>query len=317
MFNKIFNIFKGKKTRFRETIKKEKRRFYMFDKRKSSTFFSKRKKNIFQLKINYNFNKKIFYIFLLSGILISIIGIVYILKGGYFSIQNINIIINDKITDENIAYKSLDLIRGKSIFLENKGTIYKKLMDYQKNINNIEVNRVLPNILNIYIDSYPIIMDIYYNSKLYSLTSNGVLIPFKAINKDKERIILKIITTKENKYKILSYKKIFEDELIKQVYLLINSFKDNILEHPIEKILLYKDENELHIVTKNKTIFIFYISENIEKQIKKLIVYSKEKEKNLKFIYVDLRIEDKIFVCPYEKEYQCLKNYKRIYNKKQ
>lgn len=315
MFNKSFNILKWKNTRFKEDIKREKRKFYMFNTKKSNNFFKKRKRNNFQLKINYNFNKKNILYILLSGILISIIWIVYIFKWWYFSIQHINIEINDKISDEYIAYKSLKLIRWKSIFLENKDTIFKKLTDYQKNINDIKVNRILPDTINISINSYPIIMDLYYNSKLYSLTSNWVLIPYKAINEDKDRIKINVITTKENKYKILSYNKIFDDKLVKNIYLLINSFKNNILEHPIKKINFYKDEKELHITTKNNTIFIFYIWKNIEKQIKKLIVYSKEKDKNLKFVYIDLRIEDKIFLCPYKKEYQCLKNYKRIYKK--
>jgi hypothetical protein len=64
-------------------------------------------------------------------------------------------------------------------------------------------------------------------------------------------------------------------------------------------------------------MFIFSLEENIDKQLKKIIVYSKEKDKLLKYVYIDLRVEDKIFLCPYTKEYQCLKNYRRIYKKKQ
>lgn len=318
MWLKNTNIFKKKETRFRETIKKEKRRFYMFDKSKSNNFNCNRKKNnLLKIKLNFYFNKKIILKVLFLGIIFTLIWILYILKWGYFSIKHINIDANDTITDKNIAYNSIDTIRNKSIFFENSENISKKLLDYQKNINTIKVNKILPDTLNISIKSYPILMDIYINFKLYSLTSNGVIIPYKTINEDKERIVINIIKENENKYKILSYKKILRKELIDQIYYLINSFKDNLIEHNISKIDFYKDEKELHIKTKNNTIFIFSLSEETNKQLKKLIVFSKEKDKILKYIYVDLRVEDKIFTCPYTKEYQCLKNYRRIYNKKQ
>jgi len=318
MWSKFTNIFKKKEIRFKETIKKEKRRFYMFNKKKSSNFKCRRKrKKIFQLKINFNFNKKLILKVSFFGILIALIWILYILKWAYFSIKHINIKINDTITDENIAYKSIDNIRNKSIFLENNEDISKKLLDYQKNINNIEIDRILPNTLNISIDSFPIIMDVYNSFRLYSLTANWVLIPYRVINEDKNRIVINVIKSKENKYKILSYKKFFKVEIINKIYSLVNSFKDNILKHKIERIDFYINEKELHIKTKNNTIFIFSLDEDTNKQLKKLIVFSKEKDKILKYVYIDLRVEDKIFTCPYTKEYQCLKNYRRIYEKKQ
>lgn len=286
----------------------------MFNKKKSSNFFCKRKKNkVFQLKINFNFDKKIFLYIFLWWITFSILWIIYILKWDYFSVKNIIINIEDNITNENIAYKSINSIRNKSIFLENKENISKKLLDYQKNINNIKIEKFLPDTLKIYIDSFPLLMDVKYFWKKYSLTSNWVLIPFKKINIDKERFLVNINVNKGDKYKILSYKKIFKDDIVKKIYWLINSFKNNILDHKIESINLFIDERELHITTKNKTIFIFSIDENIEKQLKKLMVYAKEKNKILKYVYIDLRVEDKIFLCPYKNEYQCLKSYRRIY----
>jgi predicted transport protein len=81
MWNKFTYIFKRKKTRFKETIKKEKRRFYMFNKKKSSNFSCKRKKNkIFQLKINFNFNKKVILYFSLFFIVLALVSLLYIFK---------------------------------------------------------------------------------------------------------------------------------------------------------------------------------------------------------------------------------------------
>jgi len=317
MFKKFFNIFWKKNTRFKDKVFREKRKFYMFSWKKSSSFFCKRKKNNkFQLKINFKLDKKKILYITFIWIVISLISIVYVLKWWYFSIKKINIEIQDNITDEDIAYKSVDLIRNKSIFLENKENIIKKIIDYQKNIRDIYISKRLPDTINIKLKSYPILMKINYNDNIYFLTSNWVLIPYKKINDKKDLIKINVIDKKINKYKIISYKKIFKKEKIKKIYLLINSFRNNLIDHHIWKIIYYKNERELHIITKNKTIFIFSLEEDIEKQLKKLIVFHKEKDKKLKYVYIDLRIEDKLYLCPYKNEFQCLRNYKRIYWKK-
>lgn len=314
MLKKIINIFKWKKSRFKDVVKKEKSRFYMFRSKKSTNFYSRKKSKQFQLNFNYKIEKKTVLSFILAILIISLSGIIYIFNWNYFSIQKIRISILNGITDENIAYKSIDSIRNKSIFLEWYEDINKKLLDYQKNIKNITVNKILPNTLNITIKSYPIVMDVIYAERQYSLTSNWVIVPMKK-NKvlKKDKIILNIANSKEDKYRILSYKKIFTSEFVKKVFVLINSFKDNILDLKIEKASLFKKEKELHILTNNNTIFIFSLEEDISKQLKNLLVYIKWENSSLKQVYIDLRIKNKIFICPYKNEYQCRRNLKRIY----
>lgn len=322
MFKKIINIFKWKKSRFRDSIKKEKSRFYMFRNKKSTNFYSRKKSNQFQLKFNYKINKKAVLFFILWVLIISLSGIIYVFNWNYFSIQKIKISINDSITDENIAYKSIDSIRNKSIFLESNETINKKLLDYQKNIKSVQIKRLLPDTLEINISSYPIVLDIIYAERQYSLTSNWVVVPFKKNKKSEEKnilsdwnwkIILNIAHSKEDKYKILSYKKFFKPENVEQIFILINSFKNNILDLKIEKVNLFRKEKELHIFTKNKTTFIFSLEEDVSQQLKNLLVYKKWEKSSLRQIYIDLRVKNKIFICPYTSEYQCRRNLKRIY----
>jgi hypothetical protein len=63
------------------------------------------------------------------------------------------------------------------------------------------------------------------------------------------------------------------------------------------------------------SIFIFNLAQGIEKQIKKLAVYEKEKGNiyEKKYIYIDVRIPEKLYLCPFEAEYSCRENIKYIY----
>lgn len=55
--------------------------------------------------------------------------------------------------------------------------------------------------------------------------------------------------------------------------------------------------------------------ENIARQIEKLAVFQKESEDitQKKYIYIDVRIPGKLFLCSYEEEYKCRQNLKDIY----
>lgn len=135
----------------------------------------------------------------------------------------------------------------------------------------------------------------------------------KKTNKENNRIILKISNSEKDIYRLLNYKKFIEIKKLEKIYNLIKTFEKNLLELEINEILFYQKEREIHIITKNETIFIFSLEENISKQLKKILVYSKWKNNSLRQIYIDLRIQNKIFICPYKSEYQCKINLKRIY----
>jgi hypothetical protein len=63
------------------------------------------------------------------------------------------------------------------------------------------------------------------------------------------------------------------------------------------------------------SLFLFDLSYNIEEQIEKLAIYEKERGNiyEKKYIYVDVRIPEKLFLCPLESEYDCKANIKLIY----
>jgi hypothetical protein len=65
------------------------------------------------------------------------------------------------------------------------------------------------------------------------------------------------------------------------------------------------------------SIFIFDLAHDVISQIEKLAIYDKEKGYifDKKYIYVDTRIPEKLFLCPLEFEYDCRRNMKLIYGK--
>lgn len=312
---KIFlNLFKSKKRKFHEKIKKEKNRLYPKQRKKQTNYRKKRPGRQAQIHINFNFQKKNIIIFYLIGFIASLIWLLFIFKWEYFSIQEININSQDTISDINITYNSLDFLRNKNIFLISKKDIFQKILSYQKNIDSISINKKLPHTLNINIISSPIAFNTIFNEKNYILTTNWVAIQKKP-SSDKQIKTLEIINNSSSNFSNINYSQILEEITIKKITFLLESLQDNLIDYSNKKITYYSIEKEIHLLLNNNTLLIFNLSWNIKKQIKKLIVFNTEKKK-LRYIYIDLRIVNKIFSCDYDKEFYCRKNLKRIYTKK-
>jgi hypothetical protein len=75
-------------------------------------------------------------------------------------------------------------------------------------------------------------------------------------------------------------------------------------------------EREVHIDLKTGTKLIFDLMGEADEQIEKLLIFHKEQFnlKETKFIYIDLRIKNKIFFCNQEDEYKCILNLKNTYS---
>lgn len=308
--NNIKDFFKKYKKNKR--IKPNKSRLIL-SKMEQTTFIKKRKNITFK---NFNFNKikilwnnNMHYYFAIILIFISIL--LYIFLWPIFKIKYIEIIKQDNITNMTIAYKATDKYRGTSIFNINNKEILKRLRDYQYNIKNIKTEIDLPNTLKIKISSYKWLFNTTINEKSFIITENGTLVPSIYSEKLKELKIIK----KFDKNKFIDYKKILNDNFIKNISLIINNIKENIIDINIKEIKYYVTERELHIKTENGTLLIFNLNSDIKEQIKKLSIFNKEHiniEKS-KIIYLDLRIKNKVFYCTTENEYQCYKNLKSVY----
>ncbi|MDD3793762.1 MAG: hypothetical protein PHI37_03035 [Candidatus Gracilibacteria bacterium] len=280
--------------------------------------YTKKRKNI-NININFENYLKFFkknyipYYFIISIIIIT--SIIIILFGPFLNIRFIEIIKKDNITNMNIAYKSVEDIRGEKMFNIHEIDIFNKLKNYQNNIKSIDMKMILPNTIKLEIESYKEIFNITLNGNNYILVENGTIIPS---NHSKNLKFLNVIK-KIDRNKFIEYKQIFNPFFIEKINNIINKLEENIVNIKIKNIDYYEVERELHIQIENDNILIFSLDDDLDymSQIEKLVVFNKEYSSIIdnKIFYIDLRIKNKIFYCDANMSYQCSQNIKSIYNK--
>ncbi len=306
--------------RFFSFGKKRKRQKVIFAWAKQTTFIKKRVhfsiKNKSLEKLKFFWNNKSSYYLLLTFIFISLS--LYIVFWPVFKIKNIEIIKQDDITNMIISYKSVDSYRWKSIFSIKKSKIINSLKDYQHNIKMVKTNIVLPNTIKIKIESFKEVFNTDVNNKSFILTQNGVLIP-KAHSKSLKKLEIHNEVTNNQ---FLDYKKYLETEYITKILSIIENLESDLPKIKLKEFKYYVVEREFHVKTDKNTILIFDLDWWFDEQINKLIVFSKDTLKKTTPIYIDLRIDWKVFYCSKddekfhiekEKEKQCLNNLKKLY----
>lgn len=316
IINYIKKLLKNKEKSHYNRRKKNNTKSLILNKLKQTSFIKKRKtiviKNINLDKLKIFWNNKLHYYLLI--LLILILTSFYIIFWPVFKIKNIEIIKQDNITNMDIAYDAVENYRWKSIFWAEKKDILKRLKNYQQNIRDIKINIILPNTLKIIIDSYKWIYNTTINNKTFILTENWTLIPSEYSEELEELNII----TKFDKNKFLDYKKFLDTKYIERILKIVSTLTENIISVKIKSITYYVIEREVHIKTDKDTIIIFDINSNIQEQIEKIAIFNKEQldiEKN-SIIYIDLRINNKVFYCTKDNEYKCINNLKSIYHVK-
>lgn len=301
--------------KFKRKLKKEKSKLYITDSNDGS-FVSKRNKfkffknklefqNTFQEIKNIHTYYYVFWTFLL-------LSSMYILFfSHYFSIKNIDIIRQDDIINIDLSYRSIENIRYKPILIEDKEKMRDNLINHQPNIKEIYIRKILPDNIKIIISSYPTHFFFEKDGKNYLITENGVVVWGKP-----KKDLIKINVKDIDNIWILDYKKIFKDDYIARMKDIISKIQERNSFVQINEINYYKKEAELHITTKENTIIIFDLNKEINIQIEKLNVFYKEYIKKIKLwiVYIDLRVNEKIYYCTKENEFQCNVNLKNIYN---
>lgn len=228
-----------------------------------------------------------------------------------YTVKFINIIRQDSITNIDLSYNALDDIRGKKMLEIEESNIKDKLLDYQNNINYVDVDINFPNTLEIYIASYPVYFQTKIEEKNYFITQNGTLIPWKE-NEEFNKIILKN-WLQTNIFP--DYRKFFEQSDMDAIYNSIQYFEQNIVGSKIVNILYYQKEKEVHFELENQNLIMYTLSKDIKQQIKKTAIFHAEHREitDDSLIYLDMRISNKVFYCDSESWNQCNSNLKKIY----
>lgn len=313
---KIFHTYKKKISwlQFKKKLKKEKSKLYINDtntnyssKRNRFKFFKNKLEfeNTFTEITNIHTYYYMFWTFLFLGVL-------YVLFfSHYFSIKNIDIIRQDDRVNIDLSYKSIDYVRYKPILNQDKNIIKEKLLAHQPNIKEIYIRKILPDNLKIQISSYPGILSFEKDERNYIITENGVSVP----GKHSDEYIKINLKLKDNLW-VIDYKKIFQEEYVNKIADIVKLIVQNNSFIEIKEVNYYKKESEVHIIDNNGTVIIFDLNKEIPIQIQKLNIFLKEYRNKIKLwiIYIDLRINEKIFYCSTENEFQCKVNLKNIYD---
>lgn len=322
MFKKIKKYINSKisNKRFKRSIKKEKRKIFIDDLNYEKKF-KKRKKIVLNFP-NFSefFNKqnlKNFYIWLFLFLTISLIIILF---SPLLNIQKIEIETDSSsknLIDLNIAYKSVDSFRNKNILLLSQSEIWNSIINYQKNINKIEINKYFfsPKI-TIKLYSYGAIYYTIISWKKYLITKNWVFI--QTNNKDLNGLKEINIELSNNYNDLYDYKKILQEKYTDKIMSIEKEISQNIVWLQIKKIYYFEKEREVHFDINNNIKLIFDINtDDTEEQVKKLAIFNKEHlniaQTNTIF-YIDLRVPNKIYYCETENILICEKTLQSIYN---
>ena len=312
-------FFKNKK--FREEVRNEKSKKYLYSKNVSKiSFFDfyRNKKRWFSLIINsvWDKTKKYKFHFIIVWTTLISLSLYIIFISPYFRISPSKVIIErlDTITDINIAYKSVENVYSSSIFLIDKDDIKRSLIWLQKNLKNVEIERLFPNWLKIILESYSPQFYTKFSGidKWYIVTSNWVLIYEKNINKKLYNLEINDANLIESWF--FDYKEWINENVMKKIILLRDTFKNTFTNKNISKLVYFKLENELHISLDSWTNLIFELNNDIYKQMALLKFYNdtnKDILNSWEVFYADIRIPGKVFSC--KDKVICRKNLVRIY----
>ncbi len=283
--------------------RKRKNRFDYGNKKYENPFFRKKPKRKIKL-FKFPGGGKLFFVLLL--LIISFL-VWFFCFFNIFNIKNIEIKGLSKISDreiedivlEQINNKRLFILPQKNLFLFNK-KLLKDSLNSKYCFSNLVIDKKLPNslIIDIQEKSYAYIFN--YNEKYYYIDSDGYII--NEVNP---------LDITEKKYPLISYRggdsiisynniKYDKVEIDNKYFIYIKSLFDEflLLEDLISERFIIDDEiDTVKAQVQAGPMVYFNINEDINKQIKKLLIVKDEKLKDefKKKDYIDLRYGDMIY----------------------
>ncbi len=309
MFSK-FSLSKNNKKKKRNSVpQKSMRNFFWANDEKK---FKKRKKSHFKrwlLALGYYFGRHNFKIIAWAWIAICISIILFLLIWPVLRVENILVTRQDTIININQAYSSLEYIRWKNILFLDTSEIVARLQKSQNSIKNIAFNIKFPKTIEISLGAYSPV----FQMEKSLILSNGTLLSKENTS---EYDIPTIRLVSDDIDEDLTFWKNLNVQDIKKIELLLQELQKNILGISIISIQYFVSEKELILANEDQTLFIFDLGTDIERQIEQLSIYQKE-GRNLaekKYVYIDVRIPQKLYVCPLENEYSCRQNIITIYD---
>lgn len=308
MFTKLLSIFR-KNTKAPRAKWNRYHQSTFFDNERTSWFFKKRQKKIFKwsilssLKITFS-KHKLLLSFL--GFVLSVGIWVFFIFWPLFQIKEIIIEHDSQTININQAYDSVDYIRGKNIFFIDDWDVAERIQKNQNSIKDVVFENRFPDTLVIYLSGHQRAFQVDW----YLILENGAIVGQEAPQED-----IPTLRVSEDLYERSIFWKTLRATDLESINFLQNELTRNILGFTVKTLYYLPTQRELIIEHQNKNLFIFDLAWNLQSQIEGLTIFHKEwwniVEK--KYVYIDVRIPEKLFLCGFENEFLCRKNMKDIY----
>lgn len=306
MFQKIFSSLPGKK---KKTGWAKNHQSTFFDDSSSGWIFQKRKKQKYwgwlssTLIALYKAQK---WLVIFATLWCVIIIWIFLLFWPLLKIDEILVEQNENTVNINQIYDNIEYIRGKNLLLVDTQEISERIKKNQATISSVRTQKILPHTLQLFIESYSPL----FQTDGYLIVENGSLVSTESIRED-----LPFVKVSEDLYETALFDRQLKSQDLQNILLLQQELSKNILGFTSKTLYFLSTEWELFIENSIGNIFIFDLATDIESQVRGLAIFSKEwgNVSEKKYVYIDVRIPLKLFLCEYDNEFSCRKNLKDIY----
>lgn len=221
-------------------------------------------------------------------------GTIYYLTTPVFNISNIEVYGNEKNTVDTYISLSKINIGSTNIFAVTESGIRKNIKE-NPYVEDVNLERKLPNILQIYITERKVSYQISYSNSYIYLDSQGYILEISEEKKEVP-IIIGFTTVKES---INVGQRLVEDDLIKLnvVAKVINYCKYNTIENKITSIDVTDDTNYIVNFEEDKKTVYLGDASNLSERLSLLkTILKNEKDKQIEiFMNGDLN-EDEVYI---------------------
>lgn len=221
--------------------------------------------------------------------------------------DNIGIVLRpEPVFDRNAIRSILGDFAGKNVFSISTQEVFQSLSESIRHIASVEKTILLPDGIRVTVTSFAPSYRAFIGEEVFLLTENGQLI---ADIPEVEAPALEIRHLISDPSLGKSTPILIEDMAVLRE--LLQLWRQNLTEYPINALKFYDQEKEIHIVSKD-TLYIFGLGDGIA-QINTLIQLIKNEKINTgRQYYIDMRLPKRIYTCARD-ESECARNIARIY----
>lgn len=339
----IRRIMKNGGANFREQVKQEKRQKYLFRDEEDAkhvssrnTFFRKKRKEFFKFAKIFGGSFEYFHNHLRESQMLGYMGVFLIFLTAYvvvfspyFKISPNKVLVESDTPgiDINIAYRALEDLYGRSIFLLDEEGTAISLKKSLRNISRVRIEKLYPNGIKVLISWAPIRYTAYITGidKRYGMSENWVLVPESAISTWATDTI-EINSEYLRAEPFLDYKQVLSDDTIFIIGKVLSLFHDEWNDFVLGRTRYFSQENELHISLESWTKIIVTLQDEVWLQnindridfvkrqlvtLKSYILSHREDFLNGSITYVDARVDKKLFLC--RPKDTCMQNLVLVY----